>query len=326
MINILKMYLFITAFCLAQTAQAEYDPLLKGESGEYITQELNVCYGAADREIPVLVYRPENAEARRPAILFSHGLGGSRYGCEYLGRHWAGAGFVCFFLQHPGSDSSIWEDLPAGERLKAFNQAANGKNYMHRINDVRAVLDFIEKKAKQKHDSLGKIIDPNSIGMSGHSFGAVTTQAVSGLSAWNGRKVYSDDRIRAAIALSPSVPKNSSADEAFGSVNRPWMLMTGTKDQSIIGTASPEERLKVYEALPAGDKYQIVLHNGKHLAFTDRQPRKWGKRNPNHHTIIKAASTAFWDSYLKNDPQAKEWLDGDKIAAILEPKDKWQKK
>ena len=37
-------------------------------------------------------------------IVFSHGLGGTRDGYEYLGRHWASYGYVSVHLQHKGSD------------------------------------------------------------------------------------------------------------------------------------------------------------------------------------------------------------------------------
>ena len=47
--------------------------------------------------------------------------------------------------------------------------------------------------------------------MSGHSFGAVTTEAVSGESLPLGGQKFTDPRIRAAIAFSPSSPKTGSA-------------------------------------------------------------------------------------------------------------------
>ena len=86
-------------------------------------------------------------------------------------------------------------------------------------------------------------------------------------------------------------------------------------------------RLAVYPALPAGGKYELVLHNAEHSAFTDRAlPGDTQQRNPNHHRAILALSTAFWDAYLRNDPAAKAWLDGDGPSSVLEKDDRWQKK
>ena len=50
--------------------------------------------------------------------------------------------------------------------------------------------------------------------MSGHSFGAITTKAVSGQHFLAGD--FTDARIKAAIAFSPSTPRVGSAHEAFG--------------------------------------------------------------------------------------------------------------
>src|SRR5690349_16713527 len=46
-----------------------------------------------DRQVPVKIYFPKNGMGPFPIIIFSHGLGGSRDGYEYLGRHWASHGY-----------------------------------------------------------------------------------------------------------------------------------------------------------------------------------------------------------------------------------------
>jgi len=127
--------------------------------------------------------------------------------------------------------------------------------------------------------------------------------------------------------FSPSRPKRGTPEKAFGGVAIPWMLMTGTRDVSTIGEGSLDSRLAVYPALPPGGKYELVLDGARHSAFTDRiLPGDNEQRNPNHHRVILALSTAFWDAYLKNDPAARAWLDGDGPRSILEEKDRWQRK
>ena len=76
--------------------------------------------------------------------------------------------------------------------------------------------------------------------MSGHSFGAVTTEAVSGEALPAGGQKFTDPRIKAAVVFSPSAPRAGSAAKAFGAVKIPWMLMTGTKDLAPIGNADHE--------------------------------------------------------------------------------------
>jgi hypothetical protein len=79
--------------------------------------------------------------------------------------------------------------------------------------------------------------------------------------------------------------------------------------------------------MPAGGKYEVVLEGAEHAVFTDRPlPGESGQRNPTHHPIILALSTAYWDADLQDSAEAKAWLDGDGPRSILEAKDRWQRK
>ena len=245
-----------------------------------------------------------------------------------MGRHWAARGYVAVFLQHPGSDTSVWQGKPPAARMAAMQQAAGAKNFQLRVKDVPAVLDQLTLWNQSASNALTGRLDLKHVGMSGHSFGAVTTEAVSGESLPGLGQIYTDARIQAAIAFSPSSPRGGKATSAaFGSVKIPWLLMTGTEDVAPIGNIDVASRLAVYPALPPGGKYELVLDGAEHSAFTDTAlPGDREARNPNHHRAILAISTAFWDAYLKNDPAARAWLDGDGSRSVLEPKDRWQKK
>ena len=125
--------------------------------------------------------------------------------------------------------------------------------------------------------------------------------------------------------FSPSSLRRGDPQQAFGAVQIPWMLMTGTKDIALIGDADLKSRLAVFPALPPSGKYEVVLFNAEHSAFSDRAlPGDREPRNPHHHRAILALSTAFWDAYVRGDKDAKEWLDGDGPRSVLEQRDRWQ--
>ncbi len=231
------------------------------------------------------------------------------------------------FLQHPGSDESIWKDKPALQRMAAMREAADVRNFLLRVQDVPAVLDQLDKWNSGASPLAGRL-DLAHVGMSGHSFGATTTQGVSGEVFPLGRTSYTDPRIKAAIVFSPSSGRGSrDPNQSFGSVRIPWLLMTGTKDVSPIGDQDLASRLRVFPALPPGSKYEVVLDGAEHSIFTDgRLAGESGPVNPNHHKVILALSTAFWDAYLRDDPAAKAWLNGDGPRSVMEPKDSWKKK
>ena len=314
----------VVTLCWLLTCQARaYDPLqplLPAGS----THEVLLTDTKRDREIPLLVSVPQ-ASGQAPVILFSHGLGGSRRACRYLREQWTSRGYIAVFLQHPGSDESVWRSVPRQSRLAAMSEAASFKNGQARIDDVGSVLDALAAWQEEPGHLLEGRLDLEHIGMSGHSFGARTTQAVSGQVGWAARN-EPDHRIDAALILSPSAPRLRSAESLFGSVSIPWLLMTGTEDVAAIGSQTVASRLAVFPALPAGQSYELVFDKGTHSAFTDGARTPKDDRNPNHHPAIKAISTAFWDAFLCENPDAKAWLNGAGPRSVLEPADRWQTK
>ena len=336
----LRILILVTLFMLAvgdassaDSPAPKYDPLVlpkvpdkgfdKGSKPE--TLDLTLRGDKSGRDLPLRIYFPA-AGTSAPVVLFSPGLGGSREGNSYLGEHWAARGYIAVFVQHPGSDDSVWRDKPKGERMAAMTQAANLDNFLARVKDIHLVLDKLEGLNTTKNSRLLGRLDLQRVGMSGHSFGALTTQAVSGQHFPVGG-LTADTRIKAAIMFSPSAPRRGEPKEAFGQVKIPWLLMTGTKDTAPIGNTSIESRFAVFPALPPGDKYEVVLYNAEHSAFSDRAlPGDTEKRNPNHHRVILALSTAFWDAYLRGDAAAKAWLDGEGPHSVLEKEDRWQLK
>ncbi|MEM6470996.1 MAG: dienelactone hydrolase [Planctomycetota bacterium] len=307
---------------------ADYDPydVATAEAPKVIELELRDT--ARQRDIPLKVYLPASDEPSKeaPVVMFSHGLGGSRDGCGYLGQHWSKRGYVAVYMQHAGSDAEVWRSVSLRQRMQALKEAANGRNALARFQDVAAVLDGLEKWNQTPDHPLSGRMDLQRVGMSGHSFGAVTTSAVSGQAYPGQGKRFTDKRIDAAVLFSPNRPARINPNVAFGQVSIPWMLMTGTKDTSPINDTTVDDRLSVYPALPAAiARYEVVLDDAEHSAFSDGQLRgNTTKRNPNHHRVILALSTAFWDAHLRDDTTAKAWLHGEDAKRVLEAGDRWQ--
>ena len=314
-----------------------YDPLATPPAGSddpARVLDFEIVDGTRDRTLPIRVYLPKPSSDVAggpepcPVVLFSHGLGGSREGSQYLAKHWSQRGYVAVWLQHPGSDTGVWRDEPAGRRLAAMRGAASVANLQLRVQDVPAVLDQLEAWNRKPGHPLADRLDLDRVGMSGHSFGAQTTQAVSGQSYPVFGRQGTDRRIKAAVIMSPGSPRGLRDPAAsFAEVKIPWLLMTGTKDTSRIGGQTVESRLAVFPALPPGGHYELVLHEAEHSAFTDRAlPGDSVPRNPAHHRAILAISTAFWDATLRRDASAQAWLDGDGPRSILASEDRWQRK
>lgn len=315
------------AFSFAFVAQISYDPL-KTTGNKPKTSVATWHDDTRNRDVPVRFYFPKSQEPAE-IVIFSHGLGGSRDNNAFLGEHLAQRGYIVIFVQHPGSDESVWKGQRPAQVMPAIQRAASGQNLKLRAEDIPFVINQMEAENKRSGSPLFNRLNLKKIGMSGHSFGALTTQAVGGQwfpaigNGWN------DSRITAATMYSPSISKGSDPKKQFASVKIPWLLMTGTKDKAIVGGQSAEDRLAVFPALPAGNKYELVLFDGLHSAFGDGDrtlPGESGSKNPNHHRAMKAITTAFWDTYLKSDKAAQNWLNGNGPRSVLEEKDTWKKK
>ncbi len=306
-----------------------YDPL--ASDSQIVVVEDSFSYGNDQREVPLKFYLPADS-SKLPVVLFSHGLGGSRDAAQYLGRHWAGRGYAVVMMQHAGSDVNVMDNVPPRQKVAKLQTAMTGVNSQARVRDVSATLDYLQQLTQDDGKYAGRF-DLDRVGMSGHSFGAVTTQAVSGQNYGRLGQANTDPRIKAAVAFSPSLPSRAGnapsragSRDAFAKVTVPWLLMTGTEDNvPFSDVLKADQRREVFKGLPeAGHFYELVLDGAEHAAFGDT--RGQSKRNPNHHVAIKALSTAFWDCYLKDNQDAKIWLHGSGARSILEEKDVWQRK
>lgn len=299
---------------------ADYDPLDVPQ--ENITSKTFTVQDVKhDRDIPIRVYLPASTQPA-PVILFSHGLGGSRDNNPYLGNHWAKRGYVVAFVQHSGSDQDVWKSTPPAERLAAMKKAASIGNFIARTHDIPAVIDSLTVWNDDKQHPLFHRLDLGQIGMSGHSFGAHTTQAVIGQS-FQRDSGFLEPRIDAAVMMSPSSPKAGDPAKAFAPIKVPSLLMTGTLDDSPIGDTSPADRLKVFPHLTGAAAWQVVFDKATHSAFGERN-LKGEKSDPRYHRAILALTTAFWDAELRQQPEAKAWLNGSGAKSVLDPQDTWK--
>lgn len=286
---------------------------------------------ARGRDIPLRVRLPRNG-GHLPTILFSHGLGGSVGGGAEWGEQWASRGFAVIHVQHPGSDELIWKNKPVGERIAGFRSGADLRQFTARIADIKFVLDELERR-QAAGDAMASRLDLRHVGMSGHSFGAVTTLYLGGQRPAAGAVAYDgslvDKRFVAFLAFSPQAGSGADAGPQFAEFRRPALLVTGTLDGPPFPGlgASVEQRLIPFEAMAgAGNKFLLVVDQADHMFFNGtrgvRDIGAVGRGGINFsavedcgYPLVKAISTAYWLAYLGGDSAAGQWLKGGSAAA-----------
>src|SRR3954471_2986678 len=285
---------------------------------------------ARGREVPVKIYYPVKGRAPFPLIVFSHGLGGSRDDYAYLGRYWAGCGYIAVHLQHLGSDSSIWKNAPnllaAGLAFK--DAVADIRNAINRPLDVSFVIDQLCRLNETNALFRGKI-DTNNIGVAGHSFGGFTTMAIAGeiFIQPNGKEnSFVDRRVKAAIEM--SAPKSFNKERlnyVYSRITIPMFHMTGTKDDSPIGETKASERRVSFDKMTHSEEYLLNFLDGDHMVFSGRMG-KGDPKDPEFQRLICRSSVAFWDAYLKGQRRARAWLAENGFAKELGERGTFEKK
>jgi predicted dienelactone hydrolase len=215
-------------------------------------------------------------------VVFSHGLGSSRYGYGYLGRALAARGYVSVHPTHrePKGDAAV----------------ADPEVWRARPRAVSSVIDALPE--------LGLQLDLDRLGVAGHSYGAFTALACAGARLRIGLEPgepgelvdLSEPRARAFVALSP--PGNGTrglGPWSWATVTRPVLCITGTRDQG------PQDRpytwrLESHEAIAAAGKELLVLEGAEHETFAGGLPGR--RADPEQLAAIEHATLDFFDRHL----------------------------
>jgi len=266
-----------------------------------------------NKDLHVKVTYPK-ADGKFPVIVFSHGFGGSKDTYASLTAYWAARGYVVI---QPTHDDSIAQRKANGEIhgvMQGFStlreDISDPAAWRNRTRDVSFVIDSLDEIERRVPGTSGKL-DHSHIGAGGHSFGALTTELLGGLTftppGASKPESLADRRISALLVLSGAGPRQHGVIESsWENITAPLMLMTGTRDMGV-GGLNPDMRIKPYELVHSVHKYAIVLQGGVHMTFTG-MPAKTGIEPAVLFETVEVASTAFWDAYLKNSEAAQTYL------------------
>ena len=280
-----------------------------------------------DRSLPIKIYLPESGQAPYPTVIFSHGLGGSREAALYLGKDLSKKGFLCIFVQHPGSDSAVLQSAQGQGRaaiMQELKGAANAQNLIARAKDISFVLDELERRNK-KDDVLGGKIDLSNICCSGHSFGAGTTLAIAGQSYAAGS--LQDKRIKSVMYLCPPVNVSRLArGKTYANIVVPGLLLTGTEDNSPISDTKAEDRRIPFDEIKAPHQYLVNIVGADHATFGGGRKFMDTPGTANFHEMICKAAEEFLAATLKNDKTAWHWLDSNEAPEYFGKKAMFERK
>jgi dienelactone hydrolase len=268
---------------------------------------------ARNRAVPARLYLPTGAQnaGTLPLVVFSHGIGGSRDGYSYLGRHFAAQGYASLHVQHVGSDRQlIWRGNPL-TLVGRLTDAAQEAEALNRVKDVKFALDQLLAEPQ------GSAIDTKRIVAAGHSYGANTTMLLVGARVEvNGGPIsVKDPRFSAAILISaPPFYGLGDPQKIMAGIDVPTLHITAMADDiQIPGYSSGvADRLALYEATGQATqaaKVLAVFKGGSHSIFTDRKNTGGVALNPKVKLATRQLAVAFLNGLQTKEAQTlQQWL------------------
>jgi pimeloyl-ACP methyl ester carboxylesterase len=194
-----------------------------------------------------------------PAMIISHGLGGTENGNAGLASAMARAGWRVVVMGHRESGSAeLRAAIQSGNIWDGLIQAASDPSrHKARFMDLdAAVLD------------LTRVCRPAKFVLAGHSMGALTTMMEAGAVSRFARS--GKDRFDAYVAISPQGVGPFYASGAWSGVRKPVLMITGTLDKTAEGPA--EMRKSAFEGLPPGSKRFAMISGAGHIPLACDRP------------------------------------------------------
>jgi len=190
-----------------------------------------------------------------PLIIFSHHSGGHRRAATFLCTHLGSHGYVVAALDH--SEVLAPELARPKSETEEQKQARWQAVIASRVPDVRFLLDQVFNDVVRKWQAR---INPDRIGIVGHSFGAWTALAAP----------EEEARIRAVVALAPGGTSNPRPGILPVKLSFAWprqvpaLYLVAENDVPLPLAGM----LELFERAPA-PKQMVILRRADHLHFID---------------------------------------------------------
>lgn len=267
-----------------------------------------------------------------PMVLFSHGFEGIRFQSFFHVAHLASHGFVVVSPDHHGN--TIPDD---------FAGIVDKSTAVNRAFDMKFLMDQILDEGTESGAEFSASVDPERIGMSGHSYGGyeafiLTGGEVTGTSLDETTVTlgtFTDPRIKAILPMAPRTMRRVDAvtlgDNYFQTVTVPTLIIGSELDMT-----DPffVDAMRAFDNLPIGAEVVALAEilDGGHNTFTDLcelQPDildlVGGAEEgclPRHlpwkhaHDLINYLALNFFDGILNGNEQALARLEPQVVGQI----------
>jgi dienelactone hydrolase len=235
--------------CVLALALVSFSLFATVASGE----ESQTLVRADGAQVPVRVFAVAANSCQGIAVI-SPGAGGTEKGLSYIAKALSRDGWLSVVVGHRESGPSALRGDMQGMNLKGalLKLTTDRLAYEARWMDIGAALDWARPRCGKHFSAL-----------IGHSMGAATVMLEAG--AGNKLNLIGKDRFDAYVAMSPQGPGSIFPDGAWSKINKPVLMLTGTRDDALEGGWAT--RTVPYDDMPAGCKWLGVIDGATHMNF-----------------------------------------------------------
>jgi len=221
----------------------------------------------------VAVDAPPDAEhGPYPLVLYSHGYSGGGISAAFFTEHLARNGFVVVAPDHSDNQQAArtrgprnvgWNLLTDAIALARSGETFDWERYAYRPHEARAALDGALALSAKPDGPLAGLIDPDRIGVVGHSFGSYTVLSLAGL-----QPKWKDDRLDAVLAFSGGLFMWKPDD--WRRLALPVMIPYGQKEweeRRRIGVTDVATLTHEAYDLCSAPKFMLELKDAGHMTF-----------------------------------------------------------
>jgi len=207
---------------------------------------------------------PINTMGNFPFVVYSHGSGGQSFVASFLTEDIASHGYVVLSANHDGNT--------AADQLLGRSVSQDQNDFL-RPTVVKTLIDWATAQSSgagsstlspSSYPKLKGAIDPNRIGLVGHSYGGYTVLATAGGHSGPAGTIAPDPRIKAVVGQAPYTRRLS--DSELAGIKIPVMLMVGTKD---ITTPLELDSQRPFDLISGPPVVLVVMTDAAHQSYTD---------------------------------------------------------